>query len=648
VKSDVRVAVPPGKPVMIYDGDCRFCVAWIHRWQSATGERVDYLAAQDPGVAARFPEIPREQFQSSVQLIETDGTVFHGAEAVYRSLALGANRRWLRDCYYRWPAFAGFSEWSYRLVARHRTVFSFLTRLLWGRHVGRPAYVQTRWVFLRLIGIVYLSAFISLWTQITALIGRNGILPLELRMQRAHEQVASLNLGLDGFRQMPTLGWINASDTFLNLQCATGVALAILLILGIAPAPCLFLLWLIYLSLATAGDVFLGFQWDALLLETGFLAIFFAPLQWLPRRPTREAPPSRIALWLLRWLIFRLMFESGMVKLLSGDPTWHDLTALTYHYETQPLPTWIGWYAHQLPLSIQKASTLGMFAVELVVPFLIFLPRRPRQVAVIAFILLQLVILLTGNYCFFNLLTAALCVPLLDDQALQRFRPRRWKNSGAVSAEIPAPGESGPPARSRRRRFRWPLPVTVPLAIIAVSVSTVQMLVRFGIRRPAPPPLMEFCGWVAPWQTFNAYGLFAVMTTTRPEIILEGSADGVNWKAYEFKYKAGDLGRRPEFVAPHQPRLDWQMWFAALGDYRRNPWLINFCVRLLQGSPEAISLLEQNPFPDAPPRYVRAQLYEYHFTTFAQRRETGEWWRREFKGEYLPALSLRGAGPGNP
>ncbi|HLX95061.1 MAG TPA: lipase maturation factor family protein [Verrucomicrobiae bacterium] len=628
--SGIRVATPPPKPLMVFDGDCNFCTLWIRRWQHLTGASVDYLPAQDPNIGTRFPEIPREQFDTAVQLIESDGTVYSGAEAVFRTLAHGSHRQWPWRTYESSPAFADITEWAYRLVATHRAFFSLLTRWFWGRHVEPPAQVLTRWVFLRALAVIYLVAFVSLWTQIDGLIGHNGILPTDQFMAAARQQCDLQGIGLDRFRLVPTLCWLDASDSFLHFQCAAGVGLAVLLIVGVAPAPCLALLWLLYLSLVTVGRDFLGFQWDNLLLEAGFLAIIFAPLQLLPRRFSGEMPPSRIALWLLRLLLFKLMFSSGCVKLFSGDPNWRHLTALTFHYQTQPLPTWLGWYAQQLPLWFQKVSCAGMFAIELGAPWLIFTPRRLRFCGGAAIAFLQILILLTGNYAFFNWLTLALCLLLLDDFALVKLLPFKLR-----SVFAPVTGHS-----SLATRRRWPRFITVPLAIGVTILYLFQISLTFGARPAWLYPVAIADAWLEPFRTFSGYGLFAVMTTERREIIVEGSDDGVTWLPYEFKYKPGDVNRRPAFAAPHQPRLDWQMWFAALGDYRENPWFVNFCLRLLQGSPEVTALLARNPFPDHPPRYVRAGLYDYQFTGFTERRVTGAWWKRERLGEYLPPVSL--------
>jgi predicted DCC family thiol-disulfide oxidoreductase YuxK len=629
VTSAIRVAAPPEKPLLVYDGECGFCRLWIHRWECATGERIDYLPSQDQQIAQRFPEISRAEFDSSVQLIEPDGSVHHGAEAVFQSLAHNPDYHWILDLYRAFPLFARVTEWSYRVVANHRVFFSRVTKLLWGRHVERPSYVLVRRAFLSCLGVIYLIAFVSLWVQISGLIGSNGIVPVRQTMDVLKKEAGDARVGWVRFYRVPTLCWFNSSNGFLDFQCAAGTALAVLVIAGIAPAPCLFLLWLIYLSLCTVSDPFLGFQWDVLLLETGLLAIFFAPLQWLPRRLTRERPPSRVALWLLRWLLFKLMFRSGCVKLTSGDPAWRNLTALNYHFETQPLPTWIGWYAHHFPAWVHRSDTVAMFVIEIGIPFLIFLPRRPRQLACLAFLALQFFILLTGNYCFFNLLTMVLCLTLLDDAALQKCLPAKWcgVSSKAFHGVV-----------SRLEMARHAL--MVPLVAVVLITSAVQFAGMFHKRLWTPHKALTVYEWFAPLRSFNGYGLFQVMTTSRPEIIVEGSNDGVNWQAYEFKYKTGDLKRRPGFVEPHQPRLDWQMWFAALSDYRENPWFVNFCVRLLQGAPQVLALLEKNPFPNAPPKYIRAMVYEYHFTDSATRRKTGDWWSRTPEGIYLPPVSL--------
>ena len=597
------------KPLLVYDNDCDFCRYWIAQWKHVTQDRIDYAPYQE--VSQQFPEIPLSAFQSSVQLILENEQVFSGTEAVLRAL----NNRLLLWCYYNLPGFAPLSEAIYRFVAKHRPFFSAMTRWLWGTHTERTTFIFSRWVFLRGIGCIYLIAFLSLWVQIHGLVGSNGILPADDYLAAVHQQ-----LGAKGYHLVPTLFWLNSTDIFLHLICAGGIVLSLVLIAGFFPTGCLIGLWGFYLSLVAVGQVFLSFQWDVLLLEAGFLAIFFAPFK-IRDTFSRASEPSAAFLWLLRWLLFRLMFASGFVKLAS-DEVWRNLTALNFHYETQPLPTWVGWYVHQLPEWFHKISVIGMFVIELGVPFLIFAPRRLRTAGCIGLIGLQILILLTGNYCFFNLLTIALCLLLIDDITWKSLLPKRFMSSIHVVKDTPL--------RISKICF-------VAVAIILFFVSSM----RFGEQLFREARLPELA-WMRPFRSVNTYGLFADMTESRPEIIIEGSNDRITWKTYEFKWKPGKLHRAPGWVAPHQPRLDWQMWFAALrGNYRNTSWFLDFMGALLQGKPEVLQLLRDNPFPDTPPRYVRAMLYNYHFTDIATKREEGTWWYREQKGVYCPVISLR-------
>lgn len=597
------------KPLLVYDNDCDFCRYWVAQWQHTTGDRIDYAPSQE--VAAEFPEIPLSAFENSVQLILQNGTVLSGAEAVFRAL----NNALLLWCYYHLFGFKSVSEGVYRFVAQHRPFFSALTRWLWGTHTERTTYYLSRWLLLRGLGCIYLIAFLSLWVQIHGLIGSNGILPAEQYLTAVRQQI-----GTEGYYLLPTLFWLNPSDACLHFLCAGGVVLSLILIAGFLPTATLIGLWMFYLSLVTVGQAFLSFQWDVLLLEAGLLAIFFAPLR-IRDAFTRVSETSAAFLWLLRWLLFRLMFASGFVKLAS-DAVWRDLTALNFHYETQPLPTWIGWYAHQLPEWLHKVSVIGMFAVELGIPFLIFAPRRLRTIGCIGLIALQVLILLTGNYCFFNLLTIALCLLLIDDVT--------WK--GLLSKRFMPRFQSAEDSPHRYRRVC--ITAVAMLLFVLSSIRFSGQLFR-DVHFPD-------VAWMRPFRSVNTYGLFADMTESRPEIIVEGSNDRITWETYRFRWKPGELTSAPKWVAPHQPRLDWQMWFAALqGSYRNTPWFPHFIGALLQGKPEVLKLLAENPFPDTPPRYVRATLYDYHFTDIATKRSEGTWWYRERKGLYCPAVSLR-------
>jgi lipase maturation factor 1 len=486
-------------------------------------------------------------------------------------------------------------------------------------------------LFPRALGVIYVIAFVSLAVQVTALAGHDGILPAGQYLEAVHTQ-----LGAQRFWMMPTVFWAGAGDLALRAACWGGAAVSLVVALGFIPLPGLAAAWVLYLSLCVVCRTFLNFQWDALLLETGFLALFVAPPRWRCRVPCRPAPPG-FALFLIRFLLFRLMFSSAIVKLASGDPTWWRLRALDVHYFTQPIPSWTAWYAQQLPSWLQTFSCGVMFFCELVVPFFIFAPRRLRHVAAAILLGFQALISATGNFAFFNLLTMVLCIVLFDDSGWprrlrERFQPPEPESPPEIHVDpVPSPGAAR----------RWPAWIAAPLVVLLVTLSTAEMTARWRLALPWPRPLMTLAEALQPFRIINAYGLFAVMTTTREEIVVEGSDDGQHWEAYEFRWKPGDVLRPPPLVAPHQPRVDWQMWFAALSDYRRQPWFSNFLARLLQGSPEVLALMERNPFPLHPPLYIRSVGYDYRFTSLEERRATGAWWVREERGLYSPPQSLR-------
>jgi predicted DCC family thiol-disulfide oxidoreductase YuxK len=645
----LRVSNPPPKPLMIWDGECHFCKRWIERWREITIGKVDYATYQE--AAARLPEIPVEHFKRAVTLIEPDGEIFFAAEAVYRSLRYRSSRKWMTWSYYHVPGFAGISEVAYKFIARHRSLGSTFTRLLWGEDVLPPTYFWARRWFLRMLGLVYLIAFVSLWVQVDGLVGSNGMSPLSRFLPAVRQQV-----GPDAYFLLPTLCWFDSSNAFLHFLCGGGVVVSLLLILGIAPALSLVVLFVFYLSLTVAGQVFLNFQWDVLLLETGFLSIFLAPWRLWPRdlllwpgsgKPATAtsaivSPVSRAGLFLLKFLLFKLMLMSGVVKLTSGDASWgwlnHSfhwsaLTALDYHYWSQPLPTVFAWWADKTPEWFKHFSVGFCLAVEIIAPFFIWAPRRPRLVAAGLMIFLQIVIALTGNYCFFNLLTIALCLLLIDDAAI-----------GKAARDIRAPIHGAPNASPARTGRALPnqLCSYAAVAVIIVTFPINAWLIFSAFKPQSRPPerLANFYEQLEAFRIVNGYGLFRVMTKDRCEIVIEGSDNGIEWLPYEFKWKPGDVKRAPGWCAPHQPRLDWQMWFAALESPEQNPWLGGLVVRLLEGSRDVNGLLARNPFPDKPPRYVRAMFYRYRFTTSEERRQSGAWWKRQELREYLPTISL--------
>ena len=611
-------SVPPAeRPLLVYDGECAFCFRWIVRWQEAFNDKIDVAPFQSIG--ARFEEdLPVECFQSAIRLIEPDGKVYGGAEAISRALSYRSSGGKAYWCYLHLPGYAFCAEAVYRIIASNRALASLVTTALWGKGPPvRPTYYRSRRLFLRLLALIYLIALVSFWVQADGLVGHDGITPVTPWLDHVRGR-----FGAEAYWLYPTLCWFNSSDWFLHLLCAIGAGLSILLVFEVIPVLSLTLLWLIYLSVAVAGQLFMNFQWDYLLLETGFFSIFLAPLRWLPSRRV-DAPISPWAHFLLRWLLFRLMFMSGVVKLTSGDASWWNLTALDYHYWTQPLPTPLAWWTSQLPGWFQSTSTGVMFAIELVAPFLLFFPKRLRSIGVASILFFQALIALTGNYCFFNLLAAALCILSIDDSAWPRFGRKERRPLKVAGA-------------------RWPSWILVPLVLIVLTFSWPLLWESFFPDSDWPPFLGSCYRYIERFRSLNGYGLFRVMTTTRPEIMVEGSNDGLTWQTYEFKYKIGPVEAPPPIVAPHQPRLDWQMWFAALDDVHGEPWFVNFLARLLQGSQPVLRLLKTNPFPDSPPRYIRARLFEYRFTTLEQKEKTGAWWTREEKGIYCPTLTLRG------
>jgi hypothetical protein len=484
---------------------------------------------------------------------------------------------------------------------------------------GGSTYVLSRWLFLRSLGLVYLIAFWSLGVQVDGLLGSRGILPVADFLGA----VGRYYPGPAHWHLVPSLLWLGASDAALRGVCVLGAVAALLLVLDVAPRSMLMLLWLLYLSLVAVGQDFLSFQWDVLLLETGLLAVLLAPGHfWL--RPRGGSWVSPLPLLLLWWLLFRLTFASGVVKLTWGDPTWRHLTALDFHYWTQPLPTWTAWYMSRLPEWLDRVSVVVMFVLELGAPLLIFGTRFTRRIACVGVLVLQGMIGATGNYTFFNMLTVALALLLLDDEAWSRVLPR------GLVARLTGSAPAG------RTTASLPALAIGVLLLLGSSAKFLETLTP----RSAPASLDRVFAWVDPFRSLNGYGLFRVMTTTRREIVVEGSENGRDWQAYTFKDKPGDVMRRPRFVEPHQPRLDWQMWFAALGRYEDTKWFEPFLTRLLQGSPRVLGLLGGNPFPDRPPHYVRALLYDYRFTSAAERAATGAWWRRRLLGAYSPVVSL--------
>lgn len=486
----------------------------------------------------------------------------------------------------------------------------------WAAPMFDDARMLVRWLFLRGLALLVLVALISLHGQLPGLVGPDGILPIIEGLQTAGVESA-----LDGYFVHPTLAWWMGSFQGLLILSWIGIALCVLLFFDVFPRLTLFLLWIIYLSLFVAGQQFTSYQWDLLIVETLFCSIFYAPGNLWPGGS--RAKPSRSSVFLMRVILFKLMFLGGAAKLISGDETWWGLTALNYHFETQPLPTVVAWYVDKLPGLILKVGVLFTFLVELVVPFFVFAKRTYRVIAVGLIAGFQVIVFLTGNYGVFNLHSILLCLPVLGDRDL-------WWLKNYAGAILPSSEQFDQTGTVRFLR------IEIVLIGLLLLLNLFVLASSFGINL-ARGPLASAWQSIQHFRTVNSYGLFASMTTVRREVVIQGSRDGRNWKSYHFPYKPGPTDRRSGFVSPHMPRLDWQMWFAALKPANRVRWLPHFLKRVLEGSDPVLDLLEKNPFGDSPPRYVRAVIYRYEFTNWGSDR----WWERSNKRLYFPAVTLR-------
>lgn len=445
------------------------------------------------------------------------------------------------------------------------------------------------------LGLTVIVAVGSYWWQFAGLAGVKGIAPIGPAFEQASARLSVFEL--------PTLLWLSSSDVMAQLLLAISLLSGVAMVFGVAPRAACIALWLCWSSLVQVGHPFLSFQWDILLIETAFCAAWFAPAGLRPRVET-SPEVSRAFAFVMYALACKVTLESGIVKLTSGDPTWRDLTALTFHWWTQPLPTWTSVWIAQLPLVVQQVLCALMFVLELAFPLMALGPRPLRLLSAVGMLALQAALFVAGNYSYYNVLTFVLALPLLDDAALRRV----WKRLPELPSVEPS-------------RARWPWLVAALYVVISVGMFT---------RADWVNPLRRF-------EVVNAYGAFAYMTKNRAEIIVEGSNDGSEWRAYEFPWKPGDVTRRPTFVAPWQPRLDWQMWFASLGQCGGNPWILSMQHKVLTGEPSVLALFETNPFPDAPPKFLRTRSFEYRFAPLA---EKGVWWTRTEVGPYCPALTL--------
>jgi hypothetical protein len=501
-----------------------------------------------------------------------------------------------------------------------------------------------RWIFLRALGLIYFSAFYSLVFQIRGLIGPQGILPVGEYLQ----MFASSSLGLLRFWYAPTLLWLSRGSPMLTGLCWVGMIAALLVVFNVWPRGMLVVCFVCFLSFVAAARDFSGYQSDSMLLEAGFLSLFFAPGGLHPGLG-RASPPSRFSHFLLQWEWFRIYFESGLVKLVSGDPQWRNFTAMDEYYQNCPLPTWVGWYVQHLPHGFHAATVGATLFMELVLVWMAWLPRRFRIVLFFLVTLWQAGVILTANYTFLNYLVLALGILLVDDRFLQNLS-RLWKSPAVPhSSDVSQPEHSAqpsaetvePPSAPSTLHRSWKAFKLATAAVMLTWVfysSTVRLIWILAPQLPLPVTPLTV---LEPFRIADQYGLFAVMTRQLYQIEFQGSDDGKTWTAYPFRYKPQALNAAPKIYAPYQPRLDWNLWFASLGAWREYPFVLNTELRLLSGDRDVLSLFAANPFPHAAPPQVRAVLWQYWFTTMSEKRATGNWWRREYLGLYAPTLGLQ-------
>lgn len=503
---------------------------------------------------------------------------------------------------------------------------------LFGEQQGPPTRLIPRWLFLRALGAIYFSAFFSLLFQIRGLIGPAGILP-------ASDYLREVALALPPWGRLwyvPTLLWFSSSNQMLGVLCWAGIIASVLLVLNFWPRGMLGICFICFLSFVSAAQDFSGYQSDGMLLEAGFISIFFAPPGLRPK-VGEQHPASRASCFLLLWEWFRIYFESGVVKLLSGEPQWRNATAMDEYYQNGPLPTWIGWYVQHLPHWFHAGSVYATLILEIGLVWMLFLPRRWRYVIFVIATVWQLGVILTANYTFLNYLVLVLGFLLLDDSAISRVfeRARLIRPISVVSEYRPVP-LVGDPRLIPVRRY-WKV-ATLGVSVFVLSwvfyVTTAQLILMFSrVPLPAAPVVA-----LEPFRIANRYGLFAVMTRGRYEIEFQGSDDGQTWVVYRFRHKPQRMDQPPGIYAPYQPRFDWNLWFASLGSWREYPIVPATEERLLSNDEDVLSLFANNPFAQHPPRQIRVVLWQYWFTSMAEKRASGIWWKREWRGLYAPTL----------
>jgi len=480
---------------------------------------------------------------------------------------------------------------------------------------------------------VYFSAFFSLVFQIRGLIGPAGVLPSGSYL----EQVGKSLGHWEHLWYAPTLFWFSSAPAMLMAICWAGMLASLLVVVNVWPRATLLVCFICFLSFVCAAQDFSEYQSDGMLLEAGFISLFFAPPGIRPGLG-RTHPPSRASLCLLNWGWLPIYFQSGTVKLLSGDPQWRNFTAMDEYYQNGPLPTWIGWYVQQFPHWFHKGTAFATLALELGLVCMVFLPRRWRIALFFIVTFWQIPVILTANYAFLNYIVLSMGVLLLDDRFLGSVLPSKWKLQPIAESGEETEGNESAATWKGKFRKHWTAAKLSASAVILTWIfyATVAELV-WMFARGAPLPASPVAA-LEPFRIANQYGLFAIMTRGRYEIEFQGSSDGENWVAYPFRFKPQELDQPPGIYAPYQPRFDWNLWFASLGDWRQYPIVPNTELRLLTNDEAVLALFAGNPFPQQPPKQIRVVLWQYWFTSLPEKRRTGRWWRREELGLYAPTL----------
>tara|TARA_Y100001970_G_scaffold172193_1_gene210509 strand:+ start:1166 stop:2635 length:1470 start_codon:yes stop_codon:yes gene_type:complete len=452
------------------------------------------------------------------------------------------------------------------------------------------------------LGLIFLIAFISLLTQVSGLYLADGILPIESLVKQ---------IGSEKWLSWPHLFFLT-SDTYILSVLWIGVLSSLALIVGLWPLVATSLCWVIYLSFVNTGSVFMSFQWDILLLEVGFLCLLGMP--WVSVwKPNSNYAPPRYVIIAGYWCCFKLMFASGVVKLLSEDPLWYSCKALSVHYETQPLPHRLSWYVHQLPASLHQLSCMIMFIIELIMPILILINRKTRQIAGLSVIALMVIVMLTGNYCFFNLLTCLLALFCLDDRFFHKqIMDEAYQHS--------------------KHYYLRGIVASILLVMTVINLSSQLM--------PSLRPLRAITQPISGWRLSNTYGLFANMTTKRDEIEIWASIDKQSWKPYLFKDKPNSAQEIPGWTWFHQPRLDWQFWFVALRGYSQYSWTNSLITRLFEQSPAVLALFKEVPFEQAP-NYIVMVKKNYQFSNGQEKKEAQSWWRVGKAEQFSPVFQKK-------